>query len=1077
MTPAYEINGCPASAETFYAVACDPRRSVAVEACAGAGKTWMLVSRIVRALLDGAAPHEILAITFTKKAAGEMRQRLQEWLASFSGASDEALVQALISRGIAPIPALHGREQLRNLYRQVLAASRPVQIRTFHSWFAALLRTAPLAVLQELGFPGHYELLEDDTRAVNEVWRPFQTGLAQDSNLRADYEAVVAEHGRFQTQKALTAALARRTEFTLADAAGVTSVSMPPFGDVFPEFAGRETPEDGLMTSPRDRAVLTAAAQALARASAPTFKAGGVALEAAVSDHDWAGIRSALLTQKGDPRKFSDKLAGIGDVRAAQEIACRVEQARGQHAAWLHHQRMLRLTRRLIEDYATLKRARGWVDMNDVERAAQRLLTDPVLSGWVQERLDVRVKHLLIDEFQDTNPLQWQALHAWLAGYTGAGEAPGVFIVGDPKQSIYRFRRAEPQVFRAAQAFIRDGLGGELLSCDHTRRNATGVIAAVNAVLGAAQSNGDYAGFRSHTTESGSTGSVLKLPPIARAARETASTTTLSGASWRDSLTTPREVPEVTLRTLESRQAGRWVAERLAAGVAANEIMVLARKRDRLASLDEELRRLGIPTVQPEKDDLAEAPEVQDLVALIDVLLSPAHDLSLARALKSPLFGASDDDLAALARLRSDPAHTGKSWFDLLQVDSDGLPPTLRQAAPVLQRYQRWVESLPPHDALDAVYEDGDVLARFAAAAPAPQREGVLTRLRALLAASLQIDGGRYLTSYALVRALRRGGVAAPARADTAAVRLLTIHGAKGLEAQAVLLLDTDAGPTRADTMGVLVDWPGELPAPRRFIFLASETSPPPTVVNLLAAEQAEREREELNALYVAMTRAKDTLAISSVQPHQDPGPSWWRRIESLALPVTWTGTPLASVDAAQAKRRFFMQVLPSSMPVVPLGDMEDGVPVVTTEISRQGQAMHWLLERASQTAEDDPAWVAQAAREFDLSIASARVAAATARSIRRGEGAWAWDASVIDWQGNEVTLTHAGEVLRLDRLVRRRDGVWWVLDYKSTSRPEDQAELCGQLRRYRDAVQSAYPGATVVAAFLAGDGRLVVVD
>ena len=167
---AYQINGQSASREAFYAIACDPRRSVAVEACAGAGKTWMLVSRIVRALLDGAAPHEILAITFTKKAAGEMRQRLQEWLAAFAAEPDpERLISELISRGIGPVPASNGNQALHNLYRSVLAADRPVPIRTFHSWFAALLRTAPLAVLQQLGLPGRYELLESDDEAVAAV--------------------------------------------------------------------------------------------------------------------------------------------------------------------------------------------------------------------------------------------------------------------------------------------------------------------------------------------------------------------------------------------------------------------------------------------------------------------------------------------------------------------------------------------------------------------------------------------------------------------------------------------------------------------------------------------------------------------------------------------------------------------------------------------------------------------------------------------------------------------------------------------------------------------------------------------
>ena len=138
-----------------------------------------------------------------------------------------------------------------------------------------------------------------------------------------------------------------------------------------------------------------------------------------------------------------------------------------------------------------------------MERTALVLLSDPVLSGWVQERLDARVRHLLIDEFQDTNPLQWQALHAWLSGYAGAGggqQAPSVFIVGDPKQSIYRFRRAEPQVFRAAQAFVRQALGGDLLSCDHTRRNATGVIDCVNRVMQAAQAEQRYSGSRDHST-------------------------------------------------------------------------------------------------------------------------------------------------------------------------------------------------------------------------------------------------------------------------------------------------------------------------------------------------------------------------------------------------------------------------------------------------------------------------------------------------------------------------------------------------------------------------------------------------
>ena len=225
-TLAYEINGRRVAPEAFYAVACDPSRSVAVEACAGAGKTWMLVSRILRALLAGAQPQQILAITFTRKAAGEMRERLQEWLQDFARAGDAALLDALLLRGVPENEAPALVAPLRGLQARLLADGRPVQVRTFHSWFAALLRNAPLAVLEELQLPARYSLLEDDSLAVQKVWRRFHAAVAGDPACRADYEASVAVHGRSQTAKALQAALVRRIEFTLADRRGVVEASV-----------------------------------------------------------------------------------------------------------------------------------------------------------------------------------------------------------------------------------------------------------------------------------------------------------------------------------------------------------------------------------------------------------------------------------------------------------------------------------------------------------------------------------------------------------------------------------------------------------------------------------------------------------------------------------------------------------------------------------------------------------------------------------------------------------------------------------------------------------------------------------
>ena len=148
------------------------------------------------------------------------------------------------------------------------------------------------------------------------------------------------------------------------------------------------------------------------------------------------------------------------------------------------------------------------------------------------------------------------------------------------------------------------------------------------------------------------------------------------------------------------------------------------------------------------------------MVALLDVLVSYQHDLSLARALKSPLFGL--DDAALLQLARREPAQ-GRSWWERLQLDWPDTSPLAGLGAR-LQRWQAWVRDLPPHDALQSIYTDGDVLARFAMAAPPTQRDAVLANLRALLEATLQVGGGRYATPYAFVRALKAGGVQAPAR-------------------------------------------------------------------------------------------------------------------------------------------------------------------------------------------------------------------------------------------------------------------------------------------------------------------------
>ena len=1099
VTAAYRINAETASSEAFYAVACDPARSVAVEACAGAGKTWMLVARIVRALLAGTPAQDILAITFTKKAAGEMRERLQKELRRFASLSDTELSQLLRAWGFNAEQAEARLSDLRGLNQRVLVAGRTVQIRTFHSWFAALLRGAPLAVLEELRFPLSYELLEDDVRATALVWPRLYQALVDAPVERQDFFDSVADHGRHQTLKSLDNALKKRVEFAMADAAGVVATSVQRFDEAFPELAGCETPAEHVRQADV-QTLLWDAARILGGAAAKTFSAKGVELETALTAGDFSGMCAALLTQKNEDRAFGNKIERIDRVREAQALVRRLLQAEQQQQAWVHHQRLSRLTRLLLRVYADLKRERGWVDMNDLETAAQRLLADAELSGWMQQRMDARVSQLLIDEFQDTNPLQWQALYGWLSAYAGAGpgEAPSVFLVGDPKQSIYRFRRAEPQVFKAAQAFVVQGLGGDLLSCDHTRRCAPAVVEAMNAVMQRAVDAGEYVDFRTHTTASDATGQVSVLPAIQRDPKEAPGEENTE-AVWRDSLTTPRVAPEEEgYAEREAQQAALWLAAQVAAGAEPQSFMVLSRKRARLGLMHAALQALGVPSEQPEKLELHELGPVQDVVALLDALVSPQHNLSLARALKSPLFRWDDADLVMLAEqvqvarrstAQADEVATAKpmlSWWDVLQrLTAPGaqgrplLPAHWLATASSLQTYRQWVNRLPPHDALSAIFEAGQVLSRFAQAALPEERDSVIAALQDVLSQALSQDGGRFLSAYSFVRALKAPGAKASAVHSGHAVRLLTVHGAKGLEASTVLLLDTDSGAPRAESMGVLIDWPGEAPAPRRFVFLERENAPPVCAQDLLQSEQDARALEEINALYVALTRAERRLVVSSFVPHRrSERASWWERLQGLAEPEAPVDASMPPTSPERAAEEgFTLPKLPALVSQVnntssTTPTVDDAVPV-TAEAdlrTRLGLAMHRLLQwhPTTQPFEWTELHVEAVAREFELETEEALQAHGMAARVISGDGAWAWDARQLAYWGNEVHMVWEGAALRLDRLVQSKgSGDWWVIDFKSHESPEQRPAFLEQIRRYGQAVSKAQPGANVRLAFI----------
>ena len=1077
---AYRVAERPTTAEAFYAAACDPARSIVVEACAGAGKTWMLVSRILRALLAGVEPQQVLAITFTRKAAGEMRERLDEWLAAHACArsTHAQRVLALQQRGMSAAQAEAAADRLGALHETLLRHGRRVEVRTFHAWFTQLLAHAPLSLLQRLGLPLAHETIEDTAVLRDELFRRLHRHVQADAALRADYVALVRRHRRATVLHWLEAAWARGPELARADAAGTAATSVPSAADIWPACAGLSDPAVLVLQGALARDIDALARQLGASSKIKPQRAGqGLrdALRQADGTEAFARAWDAVFTGKGTLRKHLGEPPLLSAVIEGLEA---LKLMRRQQAAHEDHMALLRLSRVLLAEYAQLKRRRGLVDMPDLERAAEAMLGDGELAGWVQERLDQRVRQLLIDEFQDTSPLQWQALRGWLSSYAGAGggasgqQPLSVFIVGDPKQSIYRFRGAEPRVFEAAREFVVQGLDGLLLQCDHTRRNAPAVVQAVNAVFADAAQADAWAGFRQHTTASQAAGRVLALPGVPRPPK---ADNALSIDLWRDSLTEPRTEPEALLQAQEAAQVAAAVADLIAnQGLAPGEIMVLARRRVVLGHVAQALARLGVPHIVAESLALHRSPEAMDLVALLDVLSSPGHDLSLAQALRSPLFGVADE---ALLWLSQRAAGVFRPWLVALLDHAEPPSPALHRAQGLLRRWLPLAATLPPHDLLDRVLHDGDLLGRLAAAVPAARRGVAQHAVQALLAAALGQDGGRFSTVYGFVRQVRAGRVRASGLAPADAVQLLTVHGAKGLEARAVLIADADPADRPADQALVLVDWPVEQAAPRRVAFVRSEAALPPSLIDAWTLQQEAQAREEINGLYVAMTRAREWLVFSHLQPHRAATRrSWWQRAQAHT-------TPWLPADAAPSAggAEVSVPVAPHWAAPPPLPTMQGADDV---RAARLGQAVHRVLEwaagasRAPSLPSELGVWSVAAAAAFGLPTdQSAAVQRLAATVLGSPACARFFAGQALRWAGNEVPVSWLGQALRIDRLVLLVDEsgpTWWVLDYKLQTDPAAVPAYREQMAAYVQAVQALQPGDRVRGAFITGQGLVV---
>ena len=540
-------------------IALDPKRSVVVEACAGSGKTWLLVSRIVRLLLDGAQPSQILAITFTRKAAQEMQARLQLWLRDLAMGDEAAVRKFFAERGVDHL----SDEQLqraRSLYREVLLAQPGITISTFHGWFMQVMQRAPLNadVMQGMS------LLERAGSEQEEAWEELleQMRKQPDGAEAQHMQWLFGECGLFNTRKLLFNFLGKRAEWWAYTQGQAGCADLCAGQSAYRSRRGhgvRPGRRLGHVRQQRRGVVRLRAStggQWHGRRRRTKRANWNVPGRTQSTEARFANVSPLLFTLAGEPRKIkptkkqnaehfwlrakrcSDSLQDVRDTLAEQQ-AYRLNEA------------VLHCGVAFLERYQALKQQKQQMDFSDLEWQLCRLLQQSEHAETMQYKLDSRYRHVLLDEFQDTNPLQWQILRAWFDAAVAVESQPTVFVVGDPKQSIYRFRRADARLFGVAREYLQEHFAAATLGNSLTRRNSQPVVDAVNAVFREQPDGFEFVEHQTHQKELPGHVLVLPLAVAEQSGEEVAEDAPLV---LRDPLTTPRAETEEGARQIEAAQ-------------------------------------------------------------------------------------------------------------------------------------------------------------------------------------------------------------------------------------------------------------------------------------------------------------------------------------------------------------------------------------------------------------------------------------------------------------------------------------------------------------------------------------------
>ena len=902
--------------------AAQPAINATVSASAGTGKTWLLVTRIIRLLLADTEPGSILALTFTRKAAAEMQMRLQERLYKMATAEDDELC-ALLKQSGSSITA-ETLNKSRELYEKLLHANFQVRLQTFHSFCQDILSHFPL----EADITPGFELIESTALLQQQAWEELfaeATRNAQ-SKLANDLDVLMQScNGPANTKTALNSMLDHRSDWWAFsehknDAAAFASeqlrqqLQIDTEAEPYTHFFSTVTRDDfarfaDFLGKHQTRTNLNHAEQI------------EHALQSESLDEDtFKLLEPVFLTSKHEPRSrkaSKAQAASMGDqaeaafldlharvcasMQNALETARRIRSLE-LNAVWF------RTGQRYIEHYQKLKREQRLLDFTDLEWSCYRLLNDANNAHWVQYKIDQRIDHVLIDEFQDTNPTQWQLITPLLEEIAAgsAERARSFFLVGDEKQSIYSFRRANPELQKRASDYLAQTMSAVEVKLDSSRRSSPAIIETVNAIFSQDEIKRYMPEFQPHTTHLQHVPGKTSLFPLHELnADEEDKPDDCGSYQLRNPLLEPRTENLKTARREEAHQIAdqieKMVNERVLISekdendedrvrpIEFGDIMILMRNRTHIGVYESVLRDRGIPFIGSQRGSLLDNQEIQDLEKLLDSLITPFNNLSIAQLLKSPVFAASDADLISISQM-----HKDRKWYQrLLNMEAgQDVQHPLSRAARLLPRWHELADTMPVHDLLDLIYAEGNIIQRYVSSAPPAQQQRISANLQRFHELSLELDSGRYpslshfLHYLRSIRQHRDGRPDEPTIAHgQSCVNLMTIHASKGLESPVVILADCDNQGGHNNAYTALVDWPAQSSKPVRFQLVTAKENIDEITREVQKQKEQAQKREELNLLYVAVTRARQYLLVTGSASKSKSG--WYEYIETAMSSLT----------------------------------------------------------------------------------------------------------------------------------------------------------------------------------------------